>query len=193
MIPGRWPTSDDSVAGFFQELRAGNPEGLEKLWQRFRPRLLGLAQATLGRQLGGMTDADDAVQSAMLSFWQRAERGDFGDNPDTEDLWQILAVITKRKALRHRTRENAKKRGGGQRMPLTGDEADAAPSQSTSLVYEEFFELLDPTLRTFALLRILGFSNREIADELNCSERKVERKLQLIRSVWEAEIGRWNE
>lgn len=193
MMPGRWPAGDDSVAGFFQELRAGNPGGLERLWQRFRPRLIGLAQATLGRQLGGMTDADDAVQSAMLSFWQRAERGDFGENPGAEDLWQILAVITKRKALRHRTRETAQKRGGGQRAPLTGDEADPTPLQSAGLVYEEFFELLDPTLRTFALLRILGFNNREIADELNCSERKVERKLQLIRSVWETEIDRGNE
>ena len=185
---------DDSVAGFFLELRAGNPAGLEKLWERFRPRLMGLASATLGRQSAAMTDAEDALQSAMISFWQRAGRGDFGANLDSDDLWQILAVITKRKALRHRTRERAIKRGGGRRSELADyDVPDHGEAPSAAASYEEFFTLLDPTLRTFALLRVLGYSNREVAETLGCSERKVERKLQLIRSIWETEIASWND
>lgn len=190
---GLFPADDESVAVFFQQLRAGNQEGLEKLWQRFRPRLLGLAAATLGRQAPGITDAEDALQSAMVSFWQRAERGDFGSHLGQDDIWQILAVITKRKALRHRRRENAKMRGGGQVGSLSDDVADNEFSPSAGLVYEDFFNLLDANLRTYALLRVLGYSNREVADELGCSERKVERKMQLIRSIWDAEIASWTD
>jgi DNA-directed RNA polymerase specialized sigma24 family protein len=188
-----FPADDDSVAGFFQQLRAGNQDGLEKLWQRFRPRLLGLAAATLGRQSPGMADAEDALQSAMVSFWQRAERGDFGSDLGQDDIWQILAIITKRKALRHRRRENTQSRGGGRVAALDGDVADQEFSPAAGLVYEDFFKLLDPSLRTFALLRVLGYSNREVANELGCTERKVERKMQLIRSIWETEIASWTD
>jgi DNA-directed RNA polymerase specialized sigma24 family protein len=184
---------DDSVAGFFQQLRLGNREGLEKLWQRFRPRLLGLATATLAGKSPGMTDAEDALQSAMVSFWQRAERGDFGDNLGQDDLWQILAVITKRKALRHKRREYTQSRGSGQVVSLPDEVAGQECSPSAGLEYEELFNLLDPSLRTYALLRLLGYTNREVAAELGRSERSVERKLELIRTKWDAEIARWTD
>jgi len=51
---------------------------------------------------------------------------------------------------------------------------------------EELLDQLDSELREFALLRLLGFRNREIADRLGCTERKVERKLNLIRLKWES-------
>jgi DNA-directed RNA polymerase specialized sigma24 family protein len=42
----------------------------------------------------------------------------------------------------------------------------------------------DETLRQVALLRLEGFSPREIADKLDCVERTVERKLERIRDKW---------
>jgi DNA-directed RNA polymerase specialized sigma24 family protein len=33
----------------------------------------------------------------------------------------------------------------------------------------------------------MGWTNREIAQRLDCTERKVERKLHLIRLAWEAQ------
>ena len=54
-------------------------------------------------------------------------------------------------------------------------------------------ELLEPDLRSYALLRLMGHKNREIADQFSCTERKVERKLQLIRAVWDEEVARWTE
>jgi DNA-binding NarL/FixJ family response regulator len=38
-----------------------------------------------------------------------------------------------------------------------------------------------------------GYSNEEIAQELGCVERTVERKLNVIRRVWQETDPSWNE
>ena len=93
-----------SVSAIFRQMRAGDPLAIEHLWERFRPRLLGLARSTLAGRWQRMTDAEDALQSAFIAFWQRAERGDFGDELNRDDLWNVLGVITVRKALKHQER-----------------------------------------------------------------------------------------
>ena len=47
-------------------------------------------------------------------------------------------------------------------------------------------EQLEPEVREIAVCRLMGYRNREIAERLKCTERKIERKLQLIRLAWEA-------
>ncbi len=65
----------------------------------------------------------------------------------------------------------------------------SAPSPAESVVLSEALErrlasLADPELRQIALWRLEGFTNREIADRVDCVERSVERKLDRIRSKW---------
>ena len=49
-------------------------------------------------------------------------------------------------------------------------------------------ELLgDATLRSVAVWKMEGYTNAEIADKLGCVAVTVERKLQLIRSLWAGE------
>lgn len=190
------PTDDDitgSVSLVFQRMRAGDPHAVEHLWERFRPRLLALARNTLSGQSQRFADPEDALQSAFVSFWQRAERGDFGDDLDRDDLWNVLGVITVRKALKHQERERAQKRGGGRTADAMPVDAVASPHEGPELdiVCTEMLELLEPDLRPYAVLRLMGHKNREIADQFGCTERKVERKLQLIREIWEAEVQEW--
>jgi DNA-directed RNA polymerase specialized sigma24 family protein len=40
-------------------------------------------------------------------------------------------------------------------------------------------------LQEFAVLRLLGHSSAEVAQLLNCTQRKVQRKLELVRLHWE--------
>jgi hypothetical protein len=68
--------SEGSVTLFFSKLRSGDHEAADELWKRFFPRLRGLARRTLGDCRIGMTDEEDAVQSAFVSFWQRAQPPD---------------------------------------------------------------------------------------------------------------------
>jgi len=189
--------SQGSVSQLFEQLRAGDAAATQELWDRLLPRLLGLARKTLAGRPQQIADADDAVQSAFASFYQRARRGDFPGPLGRDDLWNLLGLFTVRKARRQARREGAQKRGGGKVVgeaalaradgtPLRLDEiAGTLPAAEFDLSCEELLLQLDAELRVFAVLRLLGYRNREIADALRCTERKVERKLALIRLVWE--------
>lgn len=190
---------DDSIPGsitnLYQEWRSGKSDALGELIARFRPRLLALARSTLNPRFARMADAEDVLQSAMLSFWKRSEECDLAENLDRNDLWNILGQMTARKAIKVIEKERALKRGGGK--VVVGTPFDEGLNQMVhgevelELVCAELIELLDPQLRSFALMRLLGHTNGEIAAHFDCSERKVERKLNLVRAVWAEEIKKW--
>lgn len=193
--------SEGSITQAFTRLRNGDPAAVRELWERFFPRLLALSRATLAGRPQRVADATDAVQSAFVSFWQKATGGELAAALDRNDVWNLLGLITVRKAKKQVRRESALKRGGGQVMgegELRGPQGEALslaelaadmPAQEFDLHGEELMQALDGELRTIAFLRLFGYRNREIADLLQCTERKVERKLHLIRLQWE----RWGE
>jgi DNA-directed RNA polymerase specialized sigma24 family protein len=51
--------------------------------------------------------------------------------------------------------------------------------------YEGLLGLLDDDQRTIAIAKLEGLTNPEIAKRMNRALRTIERKLQLIRAVWE--------
>lgn len=187
-----------SVTIFFDQLQRGDPAAAEQLWKRFYPRLAALARKYLQGRPQAVADADDAVQSAFASFCQRVRDGQFTIG-DRDDLWNLLGLITKRKARAQVRRELALRRGGGQTIdegalvgpgsaPLPLDEvAGELASPEFDLHVAELLEQLEPEVREIAICRLMGFRNSEIAQRLDCTERKVERKLQLIRLTWEAD------
>lgn len=184
-----------SITHAFRQLRHGDPDAAGRIWARFFPRLQGLARKTLAGRPQRAADADDAVQSAFASFFQRAREGQFAEVFSRDELWALLGVIAVRKARRQARDEAALKRGGGRVLDegaLAGpddrpglDAISAVPAADFDLVSEEMLAGLDEEQRTIALLRLLGHTNREIAVHLNCTERKVERKLNLIRLTWD--------
>lgn len=165
---------------------------------RFHPRLAALARKCLQGRPQAAADADDAVQSAFASFCHRVRAGQFKID-DRDDLWNLLGLITKRKARAQVRRELAARRGSGQTIHegaldglggprrLLDEAAGELASAEFDLHVAELLEQLDPVLREIAVCRLMGFLNREIAVRLDCTERKVERKLQLIRLIWKAD------
>lgn len=188
------PSSNDpvealgSVSLLYEEFRKGDERAIAELWKRFLPRLTGLALK--GRDLRH-ADSDDVVQSAFLSFWKGAAGGQFDQPANRESLWNLRGVITVRKARKLIEREQTAKRGGGHRAEnaATGPEPAGPDTVAVEAFCSDLFELLEDELQGFAALRMMGYSNREIAVLLDCSERKVERKLHLIRAVWELELA----
>jgi RNA polymerase sigma factor (sigma-70 family) len=190
-----------SVTHFFGRLRAGQREAADELWQRYCPRLLALARKTLSGRLPRGADPEDAVQSAFVSFLQRAEQGKFVGDIDRNRLWNLLGLITVRKALKQLQRERTAKRGRGRilsEQALAGREgkgfsfqqvAGTTPAPELDLVCSDLLSMLEDEPRAIALYRLMGYKNREIADLLGCTERKVERKLNLIRAIWEQEAS----
>lgn len=192
----------DSVTHWLGGLKAGRHEDVERLWDRYFTRLVRLAGARLPNHARRAFDEEDVALSAFRSFCGRAERGQFPDLADRDDLWRLLAVITARKvigAIRHQTRH---KRGGGRvvgESALLGDDGDGmaqflstepTPEDAARFAddYERLFAKLgDETLRRIARRKLEGYSSSEIAQELGTSSRTVDRKLNLIRAIWDQE------
>lgn len=186
-----------SVTMFFREVCAGQTEAMQPLWDFYFPRLMRLASRTLGDGAQRVAGPDDAVQSAFLAFWQQAEAGQLRGEFHRHNLWALLSVITVRKAKKQIRRETAAVRGG--RLKRVGLEAAnlAAPDAENALAAvtphefdlhsEELLMLLSESLREFAILKLMGNTNQEIAVKQECTERTVERKLQMIRLAWQAE------
>ena len=66
-----------SVTNVFLRLRQGDAAAVNALWERFMPRLAGLARKTIAGRKLRMAGEEDAMQSVFLSFWQRANEGQF--------------------------------------------------------------------------------------------------------------------
>jgi DNA-directed RNA polymerase specialized sigma24 family protein len=199
-------SSAGSVTTWVEQLRAGDRAGAQRLWERYFPRLVGLARKKLQGLPRRAADEEDVALSAFDSFCRGVEQGRLPRLEDRDDLWALLVVITARKAIDLRQRETAQKRGGGQVAGesvldgLLGDEEGGAgmgqvvgaepTPELAAQVAEEFQRLLArlPTdeLRAVAVMKLESHTNAEIAARLGCAEVTVERRLGLIRSVWKA-------
>jgi DNA-directed RNA polymerase specialized sigma24 family protein len=191
--------SDGSITRLILMLKEGNRAASQQLWEVYFARLVGLARARLRSFAGRVADEEDVALSAFDSFYRRAEQGQFPRLEDREDLWQLLFVLTVRKAINLVNYQGRKSRGGGRVQSLTdldlaGAEAifGAEPSpELAAQLTEECQRLLarlpDESLRTVALWKMEGYTIKEIAARLGCVPQTVERKLRSIRNVWSDE------
>src|SRR5262245_59953908 len=118
-----------SVTIWLDQLKAGDPAAAKPLWDGYFARLVALARARLRSAPKAAADEEDVALSAFDSFCRAAAEGRFPRLDDRDDLWQLLLVITTRKAtglVRHETRG---KRGGGQVVQASaiGEATDSAP------------------------------------------------------------------
>jgi DNA-directed RNA polymerase specialized sigma24 family protein len=196
-----------SVTQWIDRLKARDPDAAQKLWERYFRRLVGLARKKLRSAPRRAADEEDVALSAFDSFCRGAEQGRFPRLDDRLDLWQLLVLLTARKASDLAQHERRQKRGGGAVLdeaalscPAGSSAPEAALEQIEGLeptpafaaqVAEECRRLLErldsPELRSVALHKVEGYSNEEIAAQLGCGLRTVERRLRLIRSIWEQE------
>jgi DNA-directed RNA polymerase specialized sigma24 family protein len=193
--------SEGSITLCVAALKRGDRAVAQRLWEAYFRRLVALARSRLHSTSRRVADEEDVALSAFDSFIRRAETGRFPRLEDRDDLWEVLFVLTVRKAIDHARREGRRVRGGGQVRSLeqlTGLEAGqlAALEPSPELAAEMVDEcrrlldfLGDETLRSVAAWKMEGFTNAEIAAKLGCVEQTVERKLRRIRRRWEREEG----
>src|SRR3954447_1087485 len=188
--------SPGSVTRAIPLLRSPDPavraEAARLIWVRYLDRLLGLARGQLSRRVRRREDEDDVVQSVFRSFCRRQGRGDF-DLQGRDALWALLVTITLRKtrntAARHGCASRDCRRELDASAGVDGEEAAwaleqmeaAGPTPAEAAALVEGLELRlrslsDPTLRRVALLRMEGWTLDEIAAELGCVTRTIERK-----------------
>jgi DNA-directed RNA polymerase specialized sigma24 family protein len=184
-----------SVTVWIQQLHAGNSLAAQKLWEGYFHRLVGLARGKLRTLPRRGADEEDVALSAFDSFFRGVEKGRFPQLDDRDDLWQILLMITERKAFDLVEHEGRQKRDWRRnqsadaesgKLDLAGREPDPAFAAQVAEECEKLLmKLGDASLRLIAVRKMEGYTNEEIAKELGCSLVTVERRLRLIRREWD--------
>lgn len=173
---------------------SGREQAAEVLWSRFLERLLRVARRKLGPAPKTAADEEDVAVTAFAALLSGIQDERFAQLNNRHDLWQLLIMLTERKAITQRRREWAQRRGGtGPKLELPSDvEAPEPTPEMAAELAEEFeqrlAELPDDVEREVAVRRLQGFSNAEIAEALDVGLRTVERKLGLIRRTWQSRI-----
>ncbi|MBM3819922.1 MAG: sigma-70 family RNA polymerase sigma factor [Acidimicrobiia bacterium] len=154
----------ESSFELIQRAQSGDSAALERLLERYRPRLQRWASGRLPRYARDMTDTDDLVQEALIgtirnfkAFEQREE-------------WALQAYL--RRAVTNRIRDELRKvqsRPRREEMPEGAVATDLSPLQAavgreTFEQYEKALEALGEVEREAVIARVeLGSSYEEIA------------------------------
>jgi DNA-directed RNA polymerase specialized sigma24 family protein len=191
-----------SVSVWLGQLKEGDRDALRPLWERYFSQLVGLVRKRLRAGPVRGADEEDVALSAFESFYQGVGHGRFPRLEDRDDLWQVLLLLTRQKAVNLLKHENRQKRGGGKvhhASALTGEHASSAdlfaewlggepaPDFAAEIAEEcrrRLNSLGDERLKEMALSKMEGYANEEIAARFGCSIATVERKLKLIRDLW---------
>lgn len=189
---------NESVTAWIDQLSDGNEQVAEQLWQHISARVREFARQKIDAETRRRYDEDDAANSAFHSLCRGLANGRMqAENRDA--LWGLLAVITSRKISAQRRFINRQKRGGGDIRGESGFaefgdsginaiEGDQRTPDVLAEISESCAQLLnalpDETMKTIVLLKFQGAKNGEVASELKCTRRTIERKLERIRRIW---------
>jgi RNA polymerase sigma factor (sigma-70 family) len=198
--------SAGSISCWIDEVKKGDDEAIQALWNRCFPVLVDIARKKLRAIPRTAVDEEDVALSALDSFFRAAAKGRFPDLADRESLWRLLSRITQRKAIdlirRHFTQKdgqgkvfcaadyNDELEAHGQVVGHASDEV--ATEQFATMLIDDCLQALalleDPKLQDLVLAKMDGYTNEETAKQLRCSVRTVERRLHLVRKKWQREL-----
>lgn len=197
--------ADSTVATWLALLKAGNAQAQQEVWDAFFPELVTVARTRLAGMRRTVADEEDVALSVLQSFFKAAQENRFPDLRGRDSLWRLLSWMTQRKAvdlIRHTTRQ--KRRGGGESACLALEFGEPSsrrsrvrpmeqlagkePSPDLAMIFIEelrtLLEVLSDPMRKVALQKLDGYSNEEIAQNIDCSLATVERRLKMIREIW---------
>src|SRR5262249_20670546 len=87
-----------SVTFWITQLKAGNQAAAQPLWENYFQQLVARTRRLLAGALRRSADEEDVALSAFDSFCRAAAAGRFPRLNDRDDLWQLLVVLSNRKA-----------------------------------------------------------------------------------------------
>jgi RNA polymerase sigma factor (sigma-70 family) len=185
--------SDEGWQRLIRGLRDGDPGALREFYEGYAGALHRLAEKHLPAALRRRVGPEDVAQSACRTFLRRARDGEF-QLADSEGLWRLLCAITLTKVRQQARFHLRRKRGLGREVHAylaPGDSAaevplaDPAPSPEGAAEFADQFQQLLACLteeeRRVVDLKLQGYTNDEVAEQLGCSERTVRRLLNRIK------------
>jgi len=196
-----------NVSHWINLVKTGDSTAANRIWQHYFDRLVRSVRGRLNGQNRAVSDEEDVVLSVFDSFYNAAENGRFPDLSDRDDLWRLLLRMAARKVVDKRRHDLRQRRGGMVKLHSldhAGDDENVIeaigdePSPEMVLMMQEsveqfFSHLAVGQLRDLAGAKLEGYSNAELAQRFDCSERTIERRLHLIREKCQQELVEFNE
>ena len=192
-----FPTTAGSLTAIVHRYHAGDVGAETELFDRIYPLVREVARRTATAQRAAIADGSDFAISAWMSFHNWIRRAELNGDESFAYFWNLLVQMTRCKANEHGRWETAEKRGGGRVISASSfdsqsDETtwlDTIASEEFSadflgILYHEQLESLEPQLQNIALAKLQGYTNKQVAEMEDISERSVERKLERIRRRW---------
>jgi DNA-directed RNA polymerase specialized sigma24 family protein len=191
-----------NISHWINLVKRGDSAAATRIWQHYFDRLVRSVRARLYGQNRAVSDEEDIVLSVFDSFYDAAENGRFPDLSDRDDLWRLLLRMAARKVVDKRRHDQRQRRGGKVGIHSLDAPADDQtvieaigddPSPEMVLMMQESVEQLFShlgvgPLRGLAGAKLEGYTNADLAQRFGCSERTIERRLNLIREKCQQEL-----
>ncbi len=198
--------SGGSITHLIQKLEIRDDAAAHAIWDLYFQRLVALARVRMGCAGRRVKNEEDVALSVLDTFCRGLEGGHFPNLRGRDSFWNLLVVLTVRKAQRVVRDEHRQKRLPNQSgvkvlaqadMPageeerdllanVVGREFDPAFAAQLDEECNRLLDMLgDDTLRLIARWKMERDTNAEIARKLDCVERTVERKVKNIQLLWE--------
>jgi RNA polymerase sigma-70 factor, ECF subfamily len=158
-----------------ERIRGGDDDAATTLYQRYADRVKWFVQSRASDKLKQQVEPEDIVQSIFKSVFKGMESRGY-DAPEGGTLWHLIAVV----AI-HKIRKNATRRNAAMRDSRRTESLDSFDAGQTSEV--EASQEMSPQEQSVVNLRLQSYSVEEIAKQLGCSPRTVERRLQQVRAA----------
>lgn len=196
------PSDESSFQNLVHEIRRGNDDAVARLWGDFFPRVLGLAAKRLEGQRARHAGEEDVALSVIESVVTAIRKGRIQKLDTRDDLWRLLAAMTRRKVVDLVRYNGVRDQVGESALNFPGDtesihvglarlaQGDLPPDVAVSIEAEcqRLLDLLPKqAYRDVAMMRVSGFTVREIAEKQGCHVTTIERHLQIIRKYWQKE------
>lgn len=160
----------------------GDVEAFGQIVQETSHELVRLA----ARLLGSVPDAEDVVQDAYVKAYRALTGGRFDGRAQIKTWLYQIVTRTAIDALRSQARRPI---SSDHTDEITGDGA-SAEVQLALRELSEWLDVLPPDQRAAVVLQaIQGFSSKEAAELLGCSEGAVEQRLVRARTTLRARRG----
>jgi RNA polymerase sigma-70 factor, ECF subfamily len=167
-------------------VRDGDSAAAAALYRRYVDRVRALVACRLGGRLAPRLSADDIAQSVFRVFFRGVAEQAY-DVPPGEELWGLLAVLTRRKvrervAFHQAACRDVRRTAVGDDTGLAAEPDAGAEADYLQVEVEEFLDSFHPADREIVGLRMGGYEVTEIAGRTGRSLRTVERVLQKART-----------
>ncbi len=186
-------SSEGSISDLINAWSENESAAVERLQQEYFHRLRALARRVLDGFPAAAVEAEDVVQSAMISLCRFMRKPATPRDKERNDLWRILCRIVVFKS-RQRIRSQTKGLPDGQVRPMTDftgpeqsvpfeDSLQHVSTDEFDLIVHDALDQLDDSLQRVCFLLIEGYTHAEMAHCLGCSRRTIVRKIHLIKQL----------